>query len=249
MAIVNIALVKAWVGELDDGVLWARGGDSVVVAEDIAPGFAGDRAGVRKGDTLMSIDGQDMRNVADVTTTLHASDGTQGLMYVVKRAGAEVDLLVQLQPMPTVNGTLYYSLALIGILSIAVGTSVRLRRPNDPATLHFFWLSVAFFGVLAFTPAGRYSHLDYFFEWADAVAALLALRVRLSGTAEPVGQDRPRPRSHSSAVSAGPAARRGPRDARRRRPAWRGVVGRARAARAAGLRVPRRVSAGRSVAD
>src|SRR5262245_20317966 len=172
MAIVNIALVKAWVGELDDGVLWARGGDSVVVAEDIAPGFAGDRAGVRKGDTLMSIDGQDMRNVADVTTTLHASDGTQGLMYVVKRAGAEVDLLVQLQPMPTVNGTLYYSLALIGILSIAVGTSVRLRRPNDPATLHFFWLSVAFFGVLAFTPAGRYSHLDYFFEWADAVARL-----------------------------------------------------------------------------
>jgi two-component system NtrC family sensor kinase len=172
MAIVNIALVKAWVGELDDGVLWARGADNVVVADDIAPGFAGDRAGVRIGDTLESIDGQDVRTVADVATTLHAADGTQGLLYVVKRAGTELNLLVQLQSMPTVNGTLYYSLALVGILSIAVGASVRLRRPNDPATLHFFWLTVAFFGVLAFTPAGRYNHLDYFFEWADAVARL-----------------------------------------------------------------------------
>ena len=172
MAIVNIALVKAWVGELDDGVLWARGGDGVVVAEDIAPGFAGDRAGVHSGDTLKSIDDHDIHTVSDVTTALHASDSTQGLMYVVKRAGAEINLLVQLQPMPTVNGTLYYSLALVGILSIAVGASVRLRRPTDPATLHFFWLTVAFFGVLAFTPAGRYNHLDYFFEWADAVARL-----------------------------------------------------------------------------
>ena len=105
MAIVNIALVKAWVGELDDGVLWARGGDNVVVADDIAPGFAGDRAGVRIGDTLASIDGQDVRAVADVATMLHAADGTQGLLYVVKRAGTELNLLVQLQPMPTVNGS------------------------------------------------------------------------------------------------------------------------------------------------
>jgi PAS domain S-box-containing protein len=50
---------------------------------------------------------------------------------------------------------------------------VRLRRPNDPATLHFFWLTVAFFGVLAFSPSGRYDHLDYFFDWADAIARFL----------------------------------------------------------------------------
>ena len=59
-----------------------------------------------------------------------------------------------LQPMPPLQSGLYYSLALVGILSIVVGASVRLRRPNDPATLHFFWLTVAFFGVLAFTPTG-----------------------------------------------------------------------------------------------
>ena len=79
---------------------------------------------------------------------------------------------VALQPMPLVRSGLYYSLALVGILAIVVGASVRLRRPHDPATLHFFWLTVAFFGVLAFTPSGRYDRLDYFFEWADLVARL-----------------------------------------------------------------------------
>src|SRR5262245_19128982 len=47
---------------------------------------------------------------------------------------------------------LYYSLALVGILSLVVGASVRLRRPNDSATLHFFWLAVAIAGVLAYMP-------------------------------------------------------------------------------------------------
>jgi hypothetical protein len=63
-------------------------------------------------------------------------------------------------------------IALVGILAIGVGSSVRLRRPNDRATLHFFWLTVSFFGVLSFTPSGWYDHLDYFFEWADMVARL-----------------------------------------------------------------------------
>ena len=44
---------------------------------------------------------------------------------------------------------LYFSLAFVGILTIIVGGAVRLRRPNDPATLHFFWLTVAFFGAMA----------------------------------------------------------------------------------------------------
>ena len=171
MAIVNVALVKTWVGELDDGVLWEKSGENVV-AEDVAAGFAGDRAGIKPGDTLYQIDSQEIRGVEDVLATLHAADGTHPLKYAVTRSGVDQPMAVDLLPMPTVDGALYYSLALVGILSIAIGASVRLRRPNDPATLHFFWLTVAFFGVLAFTPAGRYSHLDYFFDWADAVARL-----------------------------------------------------------------------------
>jgi PAS domain S-box-containing protein len=68
---------------------------------------------------------------------------------------------------------LYYSLALVGIVAAAVAASVRLRRPNDPATLHFFWLVVAFFSIVAFTPTGRLPGLDGFFDWAGAIGWLV----------------------------------------------------------------------------
>jgi hypothetical protein len=64
---------------------------------------------------------------------------------------------------------LYYSLALVGIVALTVAASVRLRRPNDPATLHFFWLVVSFFSAVAFTTTGHAGRLDVFFDWANAI--------------------------------------------------------------------------------
>ncbi len=58
---------------------------------------------------------------------------------------------------------------------LLVGASVRLRRPRDQATLHFFWLCVAFFGAFTFSFNGPFDRLDWTFYWGDAVAmALLA---------------------------------------------------------------------------
>ena len=50
---------------------------------------------------------------------------------------------------------------------------MRLRRPGDQASLHFFWLSVAFFGVFGFSFSGRLDRLDWVFYWGDVVALLL----------------------------------------------------------------------------
>jgi PAS domain S-box-containing protein len=171
LAVVNIALVKTSEPELDDGVLWRLEGTNVV-AVAIAAGHAGDRAGLRPRDVLLLIGGREVRSPTDVINALHQADGTRPLAYVVQRASAEFPVMLTLATQPVVAEGLYFSLALVGILSIIVGTSVRLRRPNDLATLHFFWLSVAFVGALAFTPSGRYDRLDYFFEWADLVARL-----------------------------------------------------------------------------
>ncbi len=64
-------------------------------------------------------------------------------------------------------------LAAVGIFSLLVGASVRLRKPDNQATLHFFWLCMAFFGVLALSYSGRLDTLDQVFYWGDAVARLL----------------------------------------------------------------------------
>jgi two-component system NtrC family sensor kinase len=169
LAIINIALVKQWRAEPEDGVLWKQDAANVV-ADTVAADGAAARAGVKPHDVLLSIDGQEIRTPSDVVARmLKASEGDT-LSYVISRQAEALPITIELQPMPTLQSGLYYSLALVGILSIIVGASVRLRRPNDPATLHFFWLTVAFFGVLAFTWTGRFDRVDYFFYWADAVA-------------------------------------------------------------------------------
>ena len=64
-------------------------------------------------------------------------------------------------------------LASVGIFSLLVGAGVRFRRPDNQATLHFFWLTVAFFGMLAFSFSGRLDTLDWVIYWADVTAMLL----------------------------------------------------------------------------
>jgi PAS domain S-box-containing protein len=65
---------------------------------------------------------------------------------------------------------MYYVLAAVGLFTLLVGGSVRLRRPRDQATLHFFWICVAFFGVFTFSFTGPLDRLDWVFYWGDAVA-------------------------------------------------------------------------------
>jgi hypothetical protein len=45
LAVINIAVVKTWEGQVEDGVLWRQVGTNVVAAE-VAPGHAGARAGL-----------------------------------------------------------------------------------------------------------------------------------------------------------------------------------------------------------
>ena len=50
---------------------------------------------------------------------------------------------------------------------------MRARRPTDQATLHFFWLSVAFFGLFTFSFSGRLDRVDWVFYWGDAIAVMV----------------------------------------------------------------------------
>ena len=79
-------------------------------------------------------------------------------------------------PLPSGAGGLYYVLAAVGIFTLLVGAAVRTRRPFDQATLHFFWLGVAFFGTFTFSFTGRFDRVDWFFYWADNVAHRAACR-------------------------------------------------------------------------
>ena len=171
LAIANIWQRAKW-NEVEDGVLWRPSGADIIAAE-VAPGSPAARAGLHPGDVLLAIDGRPVERVDTIIADLHASTAGRALHYTVLRMRAQRMVDVTVAPAPSSPRGLYFVLAAVGIFSLLVGASVRVRRPDHQATLHFFWLTVAFFGVLAFSFTGKLDSLDWIFYWGDLTAQLL----------------------------------------------------------------------------
>jgi two-component system, NtrC family, sensor kinase len=166
----NIA-ARAAFREVEDGVLWKSRAEGVVAA-DIADGTPAAAVGVARGDLLLAINDRPIEDPADVVAILHGANRGETLRYTVLRLGSRDVIDVRVAPVPGGPGILYFLLAGVGTFTLLVGGAVRLRRPRDPATLHFLWLSVAFFGVFTFSFSGRLDRLDWVFFWADEVSIL-----------------------------------------------------------------------------
>ncbi len=160
---------RATSNEVEDGVLWVERAVGVVAAEVSAPSAAS-RAGVRPGDVLLAIDNQPIDGRADVLALQHQAQPGARHTYTLLRLGERDMVNLSLSPMPGGAGLFYYVLAAVGIFTLLVGAAVRARRPTDQATLHFFWLSVAFFGLFTFSFSGRLDRVDWVFYWGDVIA-------------------------------------------------------------------------------
>ena len=165
-------VVRASRNEAVDGVLWLDRMEGITAAE-IGPGEAGELAGIEVGDLLLAIDDVPVETVADVVAVQHAGRFGTELSYALLRLGQDRILEVTLRPVPTGSTAVYFVLVGIGVFTLLVGASVRLRRPGNQATLHFFWLSVAFFGMFAFSFSGRLDRLDWVFYWANEISTLV----------------------------------------------------------------------------
>ncbi|HEX4914734.1 MAG TPA: ATP-binding protein, partial [Vicinamibacterales bacterium] len=155
--------------EVEDGVLWVERAAGVVAAEIASPSAAS-RAGIKPGDILIGIDNQPVESRADVLAIQHNARAGDRHVYSLLRLGDQSVANISLSPMPSGAGLFYYVLAAVGIFTLLVGAAVRARRPTDQATLHFFWLSVAFFGLFTFSFSGRLDRVDWVFYWGDVIA-------------------------------------------------------------------------------
>lgn len=171
LGLANVAALATW-HEVEDGVLWRLQPEGVTALE-IAPNTPADHVGLKPGDLLVAIDDHPVQDVGDVSDALAGSGSGQSVRYTVLRLGTREIVDVRLAPIPNASGALYFLLASVGVFSLLVGAAVRLRRPFDQATLHFFWLSAAFFGLFTFSFSGRLDRLDWVFYWGDATAMLL----------------------------------------------------------------------------
>ena len=166
----NVA-IRTQLSEVEDGVLWSASPEGLT-ALAVAPGSGAARAGVQPGDILLAVDGLPVGTAAELVELLHYEQTGSLLSYAIVRLGTQQALEVSVVPAAS-QGWIYLALATVGLFSLLVGASVRLRRPLDQATLHFFWLCVAFFGVFTFSFNGPLDRLDWVFYWGDASAMLL----------------------------------------------------------------------------
>ena len=170
LGVANIA-TRVRFHHVDDGVLWGTRAAGVT-ALDVAIGSDAERAGIERGDVLLAVNGRPVHAPADVIEHQHRGEAGTRLAYTLARLESERVLVVSLAPVAP-RGSLYFVLAAVGLFTLIVGTSVRLRRPRDHATLHFFWVCVAFFGAFTFSFNGPFDRLDWVFYWGDAVALAL----------------------------------------------------------------------------
>src|SRR6266850_2802599 len=170
LGVANITTRAQW-HEVEDGVLWGARAEGVNAVE-IARGSAADAAGIRRGDLLLAVNGSPIETPADVVEFQHRGHEGTRLAYTLLRLGTRQALEVSLAPTPRAT-SMYFVLAAVGLFALIVGASVRLRRPSDQATLHFFWLCVAFFGAFTFSFNGPFDRLDWIFYWGDVVAMAL----------------------------------------------------------------------------
>jgi two-component system, NtrC family, sensor kinase len=164
-------LTRAQWHEVEDGVLWQSRPEGVRAVE-VAAGSAGSRAGIERDDLLLAVDGVAVETESDVVGHQHSAQPGKRLTYTLVRLGTQQVIEVVLAAAPRGN-SMYYVLAAVGLFTLLVGASVRLKRPHDQATLHFFWLCVAFFGAFTFSFNGPFDRLDWVFYWGDAVAQAL----------------------------------------------------------------------------
>jgi two-component system, NtrC family, sensor kinase len=171
LGFANVVILATQVNA-EDGVFWVDGPDGVTAAA-IAPGTAAARTNLRVGDVLLAIDDRPVEHLADLTAILRGVESGTALHYMILRLGTREIIDARLTSVRRRAGPLYFVLAAVGTLTLLVGAAARLRRPRDPATLHFFCLAAAFFSLFVFSYSGRLDRLDWVFYWIDVGAILL----------------------------------------------------------------------------
>ena len=170
LGIYNVILKATWT-LLDDGVYWRASPEGIVAAR-LDPGGPAALAGLKAGDVLLAIDGEEAMAAEQVQDQLASRRGREKLTYSILRVDERRSIDITVRPLPQGNVRLFYYLSMVGFFSLVVGTIVMLRRPPDRAALHFYAICLLFFLMYSTSYTGKLNLADWTLFWTDHLAVL-----------------------------------------------------------------------------
>jgi PAS domain S-box-containing protein len=178
LALISVAaLVFAWINFQKsnefpiptDGVWWVESG-SHLRAQRVDVDGPGEKAGIKTGDVLVSVDGHDISNVGSFERQLYRVGIWSKASYSVVRQGVTLEAPLILVPS---DRSLNIGLRVIALVYLGIGLYVLLRRWTAPKSTHFYVFCLVSFVFYSFHYTGKLNQFDWIVYWANVVAWML----------------------------------------------------------------------------
>jgi len=153
----------------DDGVWWVEH-NGQLMAERVEANGPGARAGIKVGDQLLSINGQDVKSTPALVRQLYHTGVWHNGAYSLSRNSVELDASVLLIP---ADRSLNNSLRLIALIYLGIGLYVLLRRWTATGSTHFYIFCLVSFIAYSFKYTGKLNDFDWIIYWSNVVAGVL----------------------------------------------------------------------------
>ena len=154
-----------------DGVTWDDAAQGVT-AYIVARGGPADRAGIREGDRLNSIDGEPIIHAQDAARAIFQLGAWSRAEYGLNRGGQDFQAFVILGPQSNTKPIRRY-LELLGLLYLGIGAFVMVRRRSAPRSLQFYAFCLASFVLYTFSYTGKLNLFDWSIYWLNVLAWIL----------------------------------------------------------------------------
>jgi two-component system, NtrC family, sensor kinase len=178
LAILTVAsVIFAWINYTKesqwqspyDGVWWVeRSGH--VQAERVDPDGPGDKAGIKTGDVLNSMNGVEIHRTAHAVRQMFRTGIWSKATYTISRGGVQFDVPVY---MAAADRSMKTGLRFVALIYLAIGLYVLLRRWTAPKSTHFYLLCLVSFIFYSFHYTGKLNQFDLIIMWGNAAAWLL----------------------------------------------------------------------------
>jgi two-component system NtrC family sensor kinase len=153
----------------DDGVWWVEHGGRLT-ADRVEPSGPGAKSGIKPGDQLVSINGQEVQNMSGLERQLYRNGVWSKAAYSLLRQSVPLDSSVILVP---AERSLSDWLRVIALIYLGIGLYVLLRRWTAPGSTHFYIFCLVSFIAYSFKYTGKLNDFDWTIYWGNIAAGVL----------------------------------------------------------------------------